>query len=60
MHYIMGMKRLASGDRDGARRHFEDCLQTPHFETSGRAWARARLDRMDRDPNWPDWIEKQP
>jgi serine/threonine protein kinase len=59
MHYAMGMERVACGDRDGARRHFEECLKLASFESISRAWARARLARMDRDPNWPDWIEKK-
>jgi hypothetical protein len=59
VHYLMGTERLACGDRDGARRHFEECLKIPSLDTPARAWARARLARMDRDPNWPDWIEKQ-
>jgi serine/threonine protein kinase len=59
MHYAMGIERIAFGDRDGARRHFEECLKTPFFTSFSRDWAQARLARMDRDPNWPDWIEKK-
>jgi hypothetical protein len=59
MHNFMGLERLACGDRDGARRHFNECLDTPSYGSPGRSWARAYLAHMDRDPNWPDWIEKQ-
>jgi len=59
MHAVMGMERIACGDRDGARRHFEASLKNTSLDSGVRAWARARLARMDRDPNWPDWIEKQ-
>jgi serine/threonine protein kinase len=59
MHFSIGMNRIAYGDRDGARQHFEACLKTASFDSVTRAWAQARLARMDRDPNWPDWIEQQ-
>jgi hypothetical protein len=59
MQSFMAFKSLACGDRDGARRHFEECVNIPALENPIRAWAHARLARMDRDPNWPDWIEKQ-
>ena len=59
MQYAMGLKCIACGDRNGARQHFEACLQIPALESPGRSWTRAYLARMDRDPNWPDWIEKQ-
>src|SRR5207253_2193055 len=53
MHNVMAMERIACGDRDGARRHFEASLKTASFDSAGRAWAQARLARMDRDPDWP-------
>jgi serine/threonine protein kinase len=59
VHYFMGIERVAYGDRDGARRHFKECVETPSFGSVSRSWARAYLARMARDPNWPDWIEKQ-
>jgi serine/threonine protein kinase len=59
LQYAMGLECIACGDRGGAHQHFEACLQIPSLESPSRAWAQAYLARMDRDPNWPDWIKKQ-
>jgi serine/threonine protein kinase/tetratricopeptide (TPR) repeat protein len=55
-HWHIGIRQLADGDRAGARRHFEACLALhyPHF--FGYLESRAFLARMDRDPEWPNWI----
>jgi hypothetical protein len=55
-HWHIGIRQLADRDRAGARRHFEACraLHYPYFY--GYLESRALLARMDRNPDWPDWI----
>jgi tetratricopeptide (TPR) repeat protein len=54
-HYNIAMTKLAEGDRDGAREHFDKAVKT-------RAWGWGEYDLSwvfrDRlaDPNWPPWI----
>jgi hypothetical protein len=55
-HYNIAMTKLAEGDRDGAREHFDKAVET-------RAWGWGEYDmswvfraRLKKDPNWPPWI----
>lgn len=50
------MTLLSEGDRDGATRHFQSCLDTYVLPFYARHWSRAFLERMKRDPTWPPWI----
>jgi tetratricopeptide (TPR) repeat protein len=56
-HYHIGMLRLATGDREGARKHFEKirgnrtCCSTPYL------FSQMFLSRMDKDPKWPPRIQ---
>jgi hypothetical protein len=60
MHYSFGMERLAAGDREGALLHFKKCMQTNvEAQFWGAHWASRCVSRLNRDPNWPDWIEKK-
>jgi tetratricopeptide (TPR) repeat protein len=59
-HYSVAMTKLAEGDRDGARKHFDEAVKT---RASG--WGEYDLswvfrDRLDKDPNWPPRIPKKP
>jgi serine/threonine protein kinase len=57
-HYNIAMTKLADGDREGAKKHFDKAVKT-------RAWGwgeydlswvfRARL----KDPTWPRWIPER-
>jgi serine/threonine protein kinase len=56
-HYHIGMLRLATGDREGARKHFEKirgnrtCCSTPFL------FSQMFLSRMKKDPDWPKRIQ---
>jgi hypothetical protein len=54
-HRDIGIRRLAAGDRTGAREHFEKSAATTVFHwgpVESRVWAA----RMKRDPDWPNWL----
>jgi serine/threonine protein kinase len=59
-HYSVAMTKLAEGDRDGARKHFDEAVKT-----GASGWGEYDLswvfrDRLDKDPNWPPRIAKKP
>jgi hypothetical protein len=58
-HFQIGLRHLAEGDRDGARDHFQKCVQTRVFIYWDYVWARAFLDRLKGDSRWPDWIRRR-
>jgi len=55
-HYMIGLTRLAEGDRAAARDHFQKCVGTRCFYFYDFEFSDAFLRRMERDPNWPPWI----
>lgn len=56
VHLRAGLKRLASGDRDAARRHFEQCTTYRITFDYSTFISQALLAQFDRDPSWPPWI----
>jgi tetratricopeptide (TPR) repeat protein len=57
-YFVIGMWRLASGDRTAAQELFRKCVATRVFSSWHWPWARAFLNRMRKDPAWPPWIPK--
>jgi hypothetical protein len=57
-HWDIGLWRLSAGDRAGARDHWRQCVATRAFEDWEWLWARAFLNRMQKDPAWPPWVPK--
>jgi hypothetical protein len=55
-HFLIGMWRLAEGDRAAAQEQFRKCLATREFFSWHWPWARAFLRRLEDDPAWPPWI----
>jgi tetratricopeptide (TPR) repeat protein len=58
-HYYVAMTKLAEGDRNGAREHFDKAVKT-------RAWGWGVYDmswvflaRLEKDPTWPPWIPER-
>jgi hypothetical protein len=51
-HYVVGWKRLGSGDRDGAMAAFQEAYDAMSFGLLSWCVARATLIRM-KDPEWP-------
>ena len=51
------MNRLADGDREAARAHFQKSVATDVFLYVEHDWSRAFLARMEADPAWPSWIK---
>jgi serine/threonine protein kinase len=58
-HIVVGLARLADGDRKGAHEHFEKAVATRFYGHMFYPYARAFLARMKRDPTWPKWIPVQ-
>jgi tetratricopeptide (TPR) repeat protein/predicted Ser/Thr protein kinase len=53
--FLIGLHHLAEGDREGAREHFQKCVDTRVFVYWDYKWARAFVDRLKQDPDWPRW-----
>ena len=59
-HHAIGVMRLAGGDRAGAKAHFRKSVATHclffsfHYDCS-----RFFLERMEKDPTWPPWINPE-
>lgn len=54
--FTLAMMRLADGDRTGAIRHLRECSATGTVGYFDYEWARAYLERLDAEPDWPGWI----
>jgi serine/threonine protein kinase len=55
-HFDIGLSRLATGDRAGAREHFEKALGARICFSATYFWSRMFLTRMNNDATWPPWI----
>jgi tetratricopeptide (TPR) repeat protein len=57
VHYFVGLRRLAQGDRQAARDHFRKAVETGGFFFDHFELSRALLGRLEQDPKpWPPWI----
>ncbi len=59
-HYWIGIRRLAVGDRLGARAALEACLAAAQPYLVRSLWAKALLKRMEGNSLWPEWIPQHP
>jgi tetratricopeptide (TPR) repeat protein len=57
-HHCIALEQLSRGDRDGARKSFEQSTDTGVFYWGEIRWSEAFLDRMNQDPEWPRWLPK--
>jgi serine/threonine protein kinase/tetratricopeptide (TPR) repeat protein len=55
-HWLIGLTRLAEGDRAGAQDHFRKAVATRIIRWLYREHCRVLLDRLEKDPAWPPWI----
>jgi hypothetical protein len=55
-HLMIGLWRIAEGDRAAARDHFQKCVGTRVINSWEWPWVRAFLARMEKDHAWPEWI----
>jgi hypothetical protein len=58
-HYYIGMMKLAQGDREGARVHFDKVVKTRAFIWDAYDLSWVFQARLKNDLTWPPWI-KQP
>jgi len=60
--YLVGLARLAHGDRQGAREDLRKSVERGHYTWStvlalyDAMWVHVLLERVERGPNWPPWI----
>jgi serine/threonine protein kinase len=56
-HHMIGLQRLAAGDRDAAKAHFRKAVATDVFFFVEYNLSHLWLAHLDRDPAWPHWIK---
>jgi hypothetical protein len=54
---LIGLVRVAQGERREAARHFEDAVRPDVFHQGSHIWSKAYLRHMRADPTWPLWID---
>jgi hypothetical protein len=59
-HYYVAMTKLAEGDRNGAREHFDKVVKTRAFLWGAYDMSWVFQARLANDPKWPSWIPKGP
>jgi tetratricopeptide (TPR) repeat protein len=57
-HYCVAMTKLADGDREGAKEHFDKAVKTRATGWGPYDMSWVFLDRLTKDPTWPPWIAK--
>jgi tetratricopeptide (TPR) repeat protein len=58
-HYSVAMMKLAEGDREGAKEHFEKVVKTRATGWGVYDMSCVFLARLDNDPTWPPWIPER-
>jgi tetratricopeptide (TPR) repeat protein len=57
-HYNIAMMKLAEGDRQGAREHFDKAVKTRASGWGEYDVSWVFLARLEKDPTWPPWVPK--
>jgi tetratricopeptide (TPR) repeat protein len=59
-HHYIAMTHLADGDRIGAKKHFDQVVETRAtlWGTYDMSWVFQA--RLEKDPTWPPWIPRGP
>lgn len=55
-HFVIGIQRLAEGQRSLAREHFKASIAYRFDYSFFHAMSTAILSQMSREPTWPPWI----
>jgi hypothetical protein len=55
-HYVIGLARLADGNRRAARHHFQKAVQARAVWMVAYDFSRVFLSRLEKDDAWPPWI----
>ncbi len=56
-NYAIAIVSLSRGEREKARKHFNVVMKTGGYDWWHVCWTRVYLAELDKDPNWPGWIE---
>jgi hypothetical protein len=54
--FLIGMTKLAAGDREDARKHFRACSNLKINRYVEDLMSRGIIAQLDREPDWPRWI----
>jgi tetratricopeptide (TPR) repeat protein len=57
--FPVGLKYLGNGDNERAQELFRECANNGIFWSWQCPMAKAIVERMENDPNWPSWIESK-
>jgi serine/threonine protein kinase len=57
-HFNIALRHLNDRDREGALEHFRVAAQTHETALIEWRWAGAFVDRMNANPDWPEWLLK--
>jgi tetratricopeptide (TPR) repeat protein len=55
-HFLIGMTRLADGDRSGAKEHLGAAVDSQDYFNNDYTLSRVFLARMKANETWPPWI----
>ena len=58
VYWLIGLRKLAKGDREGAQASFNEIASSPMFFWSSVMWARAFAERI-KASDWPGWLPSQ-
>ncbi len=58
-YYSIGLRKLAEGDREGARESFQKAANGTLFHWTTLVWSREFAARLE-DPSWPHWLPSKP
>jgi serine/threonine protein kinase len=59
-HYYFAMTKLAEGNREEAKEHFDKVIKTRAFFWGPYDMSWVFQARLDKDRTWPPWISKNP
>jgi hypothetical protein len=59
-HYYIAMSKLAAGDREGAKEHFDKAVNTKATGWGPYDMSWVFQARLANDDTWPPWIPKRP
>ena len=57
-HYNVAMRKISEGDREGAIRHFDECIQSSLIDSGYFQWAKAFRRLLVDNPEWANLADR--